>query len=69
MKKILWVFVILLSFSMTGFSQEKTDANIFGHVINKNSKEHIPFINILIKGTTIGTATDETGHYYLVDPY
>ena len=65
MKKILWVFVILLSFSMTGFSQEKTDANIFGHVINKNSKEHIPFINLSIKGTTIGTATDETGHYYL----
>jgi len=65
MKKILWVFVIMLSFSMTGFSQKKTDANVDGHVINKTTKEHIPFINISIKGTTIGTATDATGHYFL----
>lgn len=64
MKRILWVFVIMLSFSMTGFSQKKTDANIDGHVLNKTSKEHIPFINISIKGTTIGTATDATGHYF-----
>ncbi|NQU85807.1 MAG: TonB-dependent receptor [Mariniphaga sp.] len=64
MKKILWVFVIMLSFSMTGFSQKKTDANINGHVINKNSKEHLPYINVSIKGTTIGTTTDATGHYF-----
>jgi len=65
MKKNLWVLVILLSCSIAGFAQKKTDANINGHVINKISKEHIPFINVLIKGTTIGTATDATGHYYL----
>jgi len=65
MKKNLWVLVILLSCSIAGFAQKKTDANINGHVINKNSKEHIPFINVSIKGTTIGTATDATGHYYL----
>jgi outer membrane receptor for ferrienterochelin and colicins len=65
MKKILWVFVIVLSFSMTGFSQNKTDANINGHIINKNNKEHIPYINVSIKGTTIGTTTDATGHYFL----
>jgi outer membrane receptor for ferrienterochelin and colicins len=64
MKKILWVFVIVFSFSMTGFSQKKTDANVDGHVLNKTTKEHIPFINISIKGTTIGTATDATGHYF-----
>ncbi|MFA5771021.1 MAG: TonB-dependent receptor [Patescibacteria group bacterium] len=65
MKKILWVLSILLFFSIAGFAQKKTDANINGHVINKISKEHIPFINVSIKGTTIGTATDATGHYYL----
>lgn len=64
MKKILWVFVIVLSFSITGFSQKKTDANMDGHVLNKTTKEHIPYINISIKGTTIGTATDATGHYF-----
>lgn len=65
MKRNLWILVILLSCSIAGFAQQKTDANIFGHVINKNTKEHIPYINISIKGTTIGTATDATGHYYL----
>lgn len=65
MKKKLWFSVILLFCSIAGFAQKKTDANINGHVINKISREHIPSINVLIKGTTIGTATDATGHYYL----
>lgn len=65
MKKNIWVIVILLFCSIAGFAQKKTDANIIGHVINKNSKEHIPFINVSIKGTTLGTATDATGHYFL----
>jgi outer membrane receptor for ferrienterochelin and colicins len=43
----------------------KTDANIFGHTVDKNTQEHVGFITIRIKGTTIGTATDATGHFYL----
>lgn len=43
----------------------KTDANLNGHVIDKNTGEHIPFFTVALKGTTIGTATDETGHYFL----
>jgi len=65
MKKILWVFVIMFLFSITGFSQKKTDANLYGHVINSVTKEHIPDFRISIKGTTIGTITDATGHYFL----
>ena len=65
MKKNIWVLIILLFCSIAGFAQKKTDANINGHVINKNSKEHMPYINVSIKGTTIGTTTDATGHYYL----
>ncbi len=60
-----WVLIILLSCSIAGFTQKKTDANINGHVINQGSKEHVPYINVSIKGTTIGTATDATGHYFL----
>ena len=44
---------------------KKTDANIFGHVLDKKTKEHLPYVTLQIKGTTIGTATDETGHFYL----
>lgn len=44
---------------------KRSDANITGHVVDKKSGEHLPFINIFLKGTTIGTSTDHTGHYYL----
>lgn len=44
---------------------KKSDANIIGHVLNKNSKEHLSYIAIALKGTTIGTVTDATGHYFL----
>lgn len=43
----------------------KTDTNLTGHVIDKNTGEHIPFFTVSLKGTTLGTATDETGHYFL----
>nr|MDA3818363.1 TonB-dependent receptor [Prolixibacteraceae bacterium] len=33
------------------------------HVVSNG--EHLPFVSVAIKGTTIGTTTDETGHYNL----
>jgi iron complex outermembrane recepter protein len=44
-----------------------TDANVFGHVIDAETGEHLPFVNLLIKGTRIGTITDATGHYLLTN--
>ena len=44
---------------------KKSDANIIGHVLDKNSGEHLPYITIALKGTTVGTVTDATGHYFL----
>lgn len=38
-----------------------TDANIIGHVTDKDTKEHLAYVTIMLKGTTIGTTTDETG--------
>ena len=45
----------------------ETDANIFGHVIDAATGEHLPFVNLLIKGTRIGTFTDASGHYLLTN--
>lgn len=60
------LIVILLANTYFSISQTtKTDANIFGHVLDKEPKEHIPFVNIIVKNTKIGTATDGTGHYKL----
>lgn len=55
---------ILLLFS-PAFAQKKSDAHLIGHVLNGN--EHIPFANVVLKGTTIGTSTDETGHYRMIN--
>lgn len=65
MKKQIWVLVVLLLCSITGFTQNKSDEHIFGHVVKKGTKEYIPYVNISIKGTTMGTAADGTGHYFL----
>lgn len=42
-----------------------SDANIVGHVLDKETGEHLSFITLFLKGTTIGTSTDGSGHYYL----
>lgn len=69
--RILFFFTFFY-FSLTplfaeGEGEKKhTDANLTGHVVSKEG-EHIPFATINIVNTTIGTATDETGHYRLVN--
>jgi len=56
----------LLSLFQFSLAQRKhTDANIVGHVVCRGV--HIPFANVAIKGTTIGTVTDETGHFQLIN--
>ena len=44
---------------------DNTDAHIYGHVIDKNTGEHLPYIVVMLKGTTIGVATENTGHYMI----
>ncbi|MEG1521507.1 MAG: TonB-dependent receptor [Bacteroidales bacterium] len=42
-----------------------SDANIIGHVIDSKTGEHLSYINVVLKGTTIGAMTDLSGHYFL----
>ena len=44
---------------------KETDTNVIGHVTEKHTKEHMPYVGIQLAGTTIGTSTDDTGHYFL----
>ena len=44
---------------------KSTDANVFGHVVDVKTREHIPYGIIHVKGTTLATATDRTGHFFL----
>lgn len=66
---ILTVFLsqfILLADGVNTAIKPTTDANITGHVVS-NTGEHLPYITLLVKGTTLGTTTDATGHYMLKD--
>jgi len=39
--------------------------SVKGRVLDANTNEPLPFINIVFKGTTIGTTTDFDGHYII----
>ena len=43
----------------------KSDAHLYGHVIDSKTGEHLPYATVTIPGTTIGTMTDASGHYFL----
>lgn len=44
---------------------QDTDAHIYGHVIDKTTGEHLPYIVVMLKGTTIGVSTENSGHYMM----
>lgn len=66
MRRYIIIAIAAIAYLNT-FAQPKTDANVFGHIINAADGEHIPFINVLVKDTRIGTITDASGHYILTN--
>lgn len=46
-------------------AQEEYDAHLVGHVLDEQTGEHLPYVNVQLKGTNIGTVTDESGHFFL----
>ena len=64
-KFLLILSALLIINNLSSQAQKRTDANIYGHVLDASNHEHLPFVNVYIKGTTLGTATNETGHYLL----
>ena len=50
---------------MLSAQAQDTDAHIYGHVIDKTTGEHLPYIVVMLKGTTIGVSTENTGHYMM----
>ena len=67
----LFAIIILTTLPVTASAADndpdRSDANIIGHVTDKNTGEHLPYINVTIKGTMLYTATDASGHYFLKD--
>lgn len=64
MKRIFSALVAALCIVLSAKAQD-TDAHIHGHVIDRNTGEHLPYMVVVIKGTTIGVTTENTGHYMI----
>ena len=56
---------VVFSVNNSGDEKKNTDANVYGHVKDAKTDEHLPFVIVQVKGTTIGTTTDNTGHFFL----
>ena len=64
MKKSSLLILILIFQSVFVYSQS---VKVYGTVSNKLNNEPIPFANVIIEGTNIGTVTDIDGNYELND--
>jgi hypothetical protein len=69
----------LLNTSISYYYQSQTTINsgivptsdtviLVGHVIDIETEETLPFVNVIIQGTTIGTSTDFDGNFLLKVP-
>lgn len=70
--KLMAMLLALIACQLEAFAYDRpskdTDANVYGHVIDKGSGNHLPYIIVAVKGTTIGTSTDATGHFFPEKP-
>lgn len=62
MRRLILVFAFNLIFMLVT-AQDTSSTKVYGEV--KSNGTHLPFINVYIKGTTIGTTTDKNGKFAL----
>ena len=66
MYRIFCIAAMLFAITLNLQADEKeTDAVVKGIVTNKSTGESVPFLTVIIKGTTIGTASNEEGVFKL----
>jgi len=61
--KRITIFLLTALLAMAAYGQ---DAHVMGHISDENGK-YMQFVTVMLKGTTIGGMSDETGHYFLKD--
>lgn len=66
MKRIISIFLSAISLAGNVYASD-FETHVFGHVADSKTGEMLPYINVTVVGTTIGTTTDSTGHYILND--
>lgn len=64
MKNNIFLLLIMSLFSLNSYAVKK---DLKGHVLDSKTKDHLSFVTISVKNTTIATATDNEGHFTLKD--
>jgi len=64
MKNLFFALFLIMGMQTT-FAQKGTDAMLFGDV--KCNGKHVPYVNIIVKNSTRGTMSDETGHFKMTN--
>nr|MBZ1362440.1 TonB-dependent receptor [Dyadobacter fermentans] len=59
---------LLLLISLCSYARAATDKKITGKVVDSKDASPLPGVNVLIKGTGIGTSTDASGNYEINVP-
>jgi len=67
MRRILLLLTVTIISAFQLIAKGQADTHIFGHVLDAETQEHVPYISVVLRGTTIGVTTDESGHYFIQD--
>lgn len=69
MKRVIFpLILIFLSCSISAQNNNsQTDTHLMGHVIDGTTGNHLPFVTIHVKGTTLGAVSDASGHYFITN--
>ena len=62
LSRIPWLDAMML---LAQLSVNAQTTKVSGKVVDAISREPLPFVNIIFKGTTVGTTTDVEGNYTL----
>ena len=65
-KRIL-VLIILIGILVPSFLFGATSGKIAGRIIDKETKDPLPAVNVIIVGTTLGAATDMNGEFFILN--
>ena len=62
MRKLIFLSLLILGYQTDLFAQQ---AVLKGRVIEAVSNEPMPFVNVIVSGTSIGAVTDDNGSFQI----
>ena len=59
------ILMLIISGQLSAQNTNPEGLSIEGHIFNKETQEAVLYATVMIKNTTIGTTTDETGSFII----